>query len=429
MTGDTALVRRLAYTTALRLAFLTLFLGATAFFYLGGELSSYPFSLRVVFGAIGSAYALAGAYAVALRARKHLLPLAHVQVVLDQITWTAIVYVSGGATSGATSFYALTCLLGAILIGARGAIVGAATGLLLYGGMCAGFSLGVLHPPPDQAAVRYAVSASALAYPLLLNGLGIVAVAALSGYLADRLRLTGGELVLANVRANRAEKLAELGRISSWLAHEIRNPLGSIQGSIEMLKESQALSAEDKQLCAIVQSETARLNELVGDMLDLARAPAPDPAEVDVAALAREVVALAERAPGSKVTVTYEGPTERLVAWCDAAQIRQVVWNLVRNAVQASPDGSSVTVRVGPKDHGVELRVDDAGPGISPELQKRIFEAFYTTRSHGAGIGLAVVKRIIDDHAPYGAEIAVESAPGGGASFRVFLRSAPASTK
>jgi signal transduction histidine kinase len=124
------------------------------------------------------------------------------------------------------------------------------------------------------------------------------------------------------------------------------------------------------------------------------------------------------------VKVVYEGPSERKVARGDGAQIRQVIWNLVRNAVQASPPGTTVTVGVAAAGGEVVVRVDDAGPGIPEEARARIFDAFYTTRTHGVGIGLALVRRIIEEHAPLGARIDVESPPAGGASFRVTLREA-----
>jgi hypothetical protein len=116
---------RLSWITGLRLVFLTLFLGAIAFFYLGGELTRFPVSMRVVLGAIASSYALGAAYATVLRTGRRSLELAYVQIVFDQVVWTAIVYVSGGPASGATAFYGLTCLTGAILVGKRGAFLAA----------------------------------------------------------------------------------------------------------------------------------------------------------------------------------------------------------------------------------------------------------------------------------------------------------------
>jgi two-component system sensor histidine kinase HydH len=417
---DHTLAGRIAWITGLRLAFLVLLLGAMATLYLGGELARYPFSMRIVFATIGGGFALAGIYAGTLRSGKHLHGLAWAQIALDQLTWTAIVYVSGGAASGATSFYALTCLVGAVLVGLRGALAAAAFGIGIYGLLCLGFHFGWVHPPPDQTAASYAVDARQLTYPLLLNTLGVSVVAVLSGYLAERLRLTGGALQVATARAYQAERLAVLGRIAAGLAHEIRNPLGSITGSIEMLRESPALSDEDRRLCDIVQREARRLNDLVGDMVDLSKPKAPRAEATDVAALAREVVALASNAArGSDVAVRYQGPATEALARCDGAQMRQVLWNLVRNAMQASSAGAAVCVRVTPDERHVVLAVDDQGPGLPPD--GRIFDDFFTTRTHGAGIGLAVVRRILEDHAAMGARLSVEQPKGGGASFQVTL--------
>ena len=409
---DPRIVGRLAWITGLRLGFLTLLLAVTGFFYLRGELAVYPQSQSILIATIGAAYALAAGYATVLRSGKHLQRLAEAQIVLDQLTWTALVYVSGGATSGATSFYGLTCLVGAILIGLRGATIAAVTGIAIYLLLCAGFAWQWIHPPSDQTSANYIVEWSGMVYPLVVNVLGIVVVALLAGYLAERLRRTGGALAVANERAASAERLALLGTIAAGLAHEIRNPLGSISGSIEMLREAPGLSEEDRQLCDIVQREAARLNRLVSDMLDLSGPKRPEPTDVDVASLAREVVQLAsrsERSGSGDVTVTYDGPIGAVIARCDAAQIRQVLWNLVRNGVQATAAGTRVTVSVRQTETRVEMAVSDEGPGISEEAAEKIFDAFYTTRTHGAGIGLAVVRRIIDDHAPFGASIAVHS--------------------
>jgi signal transduction histidine kinase len=189
-----------------------------------------------------------------------------------------------------------------------------------------------------------------------------------------------------------------------------------------MLRESPALSEEDRRLCDIIQREARRLNDLVGDMVDLSKPRAPTAEATDVADLAREVVALAANAErGTDVLVHYEGPSGPAVARSDGAQMRQVLWNLVRNAIQASPGGATVTVRVLVEDQTITLAVDDEGPGVPDDDSARIFDDFFTTRTHGAGIGLAVVRRIINDHAALGARLAVARRPGGGASFRVSL--------
>jgi len=413
--AESSLAVRLAWLLALRLLVVTAFFGILTTFYLGG-FSLNAFSGKVALITIAGAYTASAVYAAALRRGRHIPFIAFAQLVTDQLTWTSIVYISGGPSSGAVSLYGLTCLSGAILLGLRGAMVAALAGASSYALLCAGFVLRALGPPPDQPAEAYVTSWSDLRYPFLVNLLAIVVVTLLASYLAERLRLTGGRLVVATERAEQAERLAAMGRLAAGLAHEIRNPLGSIAASIELLRTGGTLSVEDRELCSIVERETARLNDLVGDMLDLSRPRAPSKGLVDVAVTAADVVVLASRSGrGADVRVRYEGPESALI-FADAAQIRQVVWNLVRNAIQASSASDEVLVRVSSGEGERVLEVRDRGQGISPEARERLFDAFFTTRSQGMGIGLAVVKRILDDH---GFGIEVESVAEQGTVFRV----------
>ena len=131
-------------------------------------------------------------------------------------------------------------------------------------------------------------------------------------------------------------------------------------------------------------------NDLVGDMVDLSKPRRPRAEATDIAGHARDVVALAANAArGSDVEVAYEGPERETVVRCDGPQMRQVLWNLVRNAIQASSAGSTVTVRVEPRERDVTLTVEDQGEGSRRPSPSRIFDDFFTTRTHGAGIGLA----------------------------------------
>jgi two-component system, NtrC family, sensor histidine kinase HydH len=414
--AEGSIERSLLWLTALRLVVLTLFLIFTTTVYLrGNSLSSFSTVFSLV--TAGAAYFFAAVYAVLLRTRRALTTVARVQLVTDQLTWTAMVYISGGPTSGATPLYGLTCLSGAILLGGEGGLVAALSGAGWYVTLCGAFALGLLDIPPDQPADAYTTRWADMGFPIFANLLALCVVTLLASYLAERLRVTGGHLEQANLRAEEAERLAALGRLAAGLAHEIRNPLGSIAGSIELLRTGGTLSGEDQKLCEIVERETARLNDLVGDMLDLSRPRAPARTTVDLAATARDLATLAAKSGrGSDVCVRYDGPRSAPVL-ADAAQMRQVVWNLMRNAIQASAPGAEVTVRVRDAGSGVRsLEVSDHGPGIPAEARVRLFDAFFTTRTHGMGIGLAVVKRIVDDH---GFEVEVESDGGEGTTFRV----------
>jgi two-component system sensor histidine kinase HydH len=420
------LARRLSWLTALRLVVLTIFLVVTSTIYLGG-LTFGGFSNLFALTTVGIAYGLAAIYAVLLRAGRALAAVARVQLVTDQIIWTALVYITGGAQSGATSLYGLTCLSGAILLGVRGGILAALSSVAAFLTLCVGFALGFVRPPDDQPSGAYLTHGTEMGYTIIVNLLALGVVTLLASYLAERLHTTGGRLEIATARAEQAERLAALGRLAAGLAHEIRNPLGSIAGSIELLRTGGTLSGEDQKLCEIVERETARLNDLVGDMLDLSRPRAPAKAPIDLVSMARDVVVLAARSGrGADVSVRYEGP-DAAIAFADAAQMRQVVWNLVRNAIQASSAGDEVLVRISEDGEGVGgeggeqlLEVCDQGAGIPPETRERLFDAFFTTRAHGMGIGLAVVKRILDDH---GFAVEVDSNGEHGTSIRVRIPS------
>jgi two-component system sensor histidine kinase PilS (NtrC family) len=230
-------------------------------------------------------------------------------------------------------------------------------------------------------------------------------------------------------QAEAAQRLAALGQLATGLAHEIRNPLSSISGSVEMVREGNALGAEDSQLLGIVISEVERLNSLVTTMLQVGRPSQIKTEPLDLRAIASEVVTVArgEATQSNGLQINAVGPSEPVLVTADPDRIRQVVWNLVRNAVQASPHRGRVEVRTG-KDRGgnVFLEVADEGSGIGAAQRERLFDMFYSGRSHGVGLGLALVKQIVDQHR---GRIEILDRDVTGTCFRVTLPPGKASIK
>ena len=412
-----SLARRLRWATAARLVLIATLFAVTISFNVRAGFDPSAFTVRVALITVGVAFALSAVYGWFLRAGKHLQRLVSVQLVLDQAIWSVVVYLSGGITSGATSFYGISCLLGAILAGFRGATIAALAAGGFYFGLVVMLASQKLLPPPDQPAAAYNVTAQELVYSVVVTALMLVVVALLAGSLTERLRVTGGQLVRAEARANQAEREASLGRLAAALAHEIRNPLGSISGSIRLLSANSQLAEDDLKLCDIVEREARRLDDLVSDMVNLANPRTPVRAVVDVVTIAQDVVSLAQHSGrgAGDVEVCYEGcPTLPILA--DAGMVRQVLWNLVRNAVQASAANTVVCVRVLNEQGQGVVEIVDHGIGIDDAAKSQLFDAFFTTRSQGTGIGLAVVKRIVDDH---GWSITIEDTQPQGATFRV----------
>ncbi|HEU4382175.1 MAG TPA: ATP-binding protein [Anaeromyxobacteraceae bacterium] len=219
-------------------------------------------------------------------------------------------------------------------------------------------------------------------------------------------------------RVRRSEQLAEMGRVAAGLAHELRNPLASVTGSVELLKGGGGLAGEERRLLDIVLREAERLDQLVTRFLEWSR-PAPLRREAtDLARLLEETLTVFRNDPAA-ARVLLEADLRPAAVACDPDQMRQVFWNLLANAAQAM-DGSGGRIRVScdAGAGGVRVEVADDGPGIDPSDLHRLFEPFFTTKRDGTGLGLATVQRIVDAH---GGTVAVESAPGRGAAFTVRL--------
>ena len=228
-------------------------------------------------------------------------------------------------------------------------------------------------------------------------------------------------------RVERSERLAELGGVAAGLAHELRNPLASMSGSVELLRAGLDPADADARLMDIVLREAARLNQLVARFLEYARPAAPRRAPADLARVAAETLDVFVHDPAA-ARVRLERDLAPTPASCDADQVRQVLWNLLVNAAQAAQAagraGVRVAVRCQPEpDGGARLEVEDDGPGIAPQDLPRLFTPFFTTKERGTGLGLATVQRIVDAH-----QGTVAAGPGarGGARFTVRFPPPPA---
>ncbi|MGK0358760.1 MAG: two-component system sensor histidine kinase PilS (NtrC family) [Bradymonadia bacterium] len=209
----------------------------------------------------------------------------------------------------------------------------------------------------------------------------------------------------------RAEKFAAIGRMAAGIAHEIRNPLASMSGSIQMMGAADPEPMQAR-LMDIVLREIDRLNQLISDFLQFAR-PTPSNFErLDVAALIGEVKVMFD-ASARPVDLQVITENDCLVS-ADSARLRQVLWNLFINAADAMPDGGTVHVHCHAREHEVEISVRDTGVGIPADVIEHIFDPFYTTKAEGTGLGLAQVQRILEEH---GAPMRIQSEIDEGTAF------------
>jgi signal transduction histidine kinase len=240
--------------------------------------------------------------------------------------------------------------------------------------------------------------------------------------LYEDLRRSYADLRRAQDQLVHRERLAALGELASVVAHEVRNPLGVIFNSLGSLRRILRPEGDAKMLLDIVGEEADRLNRIIGDLLDFARPTLPTLRPEALDRVLEEALSAALAQARGPVDVRREVAPDLPLVPVDARLLRQALVNVILNAVQAMPEGGPLSVRARARDGFAVLEVEDAGPGIPDEVRHRIFEPFFTTKATGTGLGLAVVKRILDGHR---GRIEVSAAPGGGTTFALHLPLAP----
>jgi len=236
-------------------------------------------------------------------------------------------------------------------------------------------------------------------------------------FTAEQLAEANRNLVKAEAAVRRSDRLAALGQLSAGLAHELRNPLGSIKGSADLLARSASRddAASRKiagELAEIISAEVDRTNSLVTRFLDFARPLEPRLEMADVTAVIDRAARRAKLDPVRHYSTSLPGIP------IDPELMEQVFLNLLTNAAQSAPTGTPIEVRTREVDGEAEVSVIDHGCGIAPGQMEAIFNPFVTTKQDGVGLGLAIVSKIVDGH---GGKISVESEPGKGSAFRVRL--------
>lgn len=237
---------------------------------------------------------------------------------------------------------------------------------------------------------------------------------------AEQLSEANRQLQEAQAAMRRSDRLAALGQLSAGLAHELRNPLGTVKASAEMLAKSvDANNDVAREMAGFISSEVDRTNALVTRFLDFARPLAVRLGTTDLAQVIDEAVAeVGQHVPPLNVAIYKNYSPDIPPFLLDHQLIERVIYNLLLNAAQASPPGGSITVKTRQLDGTVEVAVIDRGSGIDPKHIENIFNPFFTTKSAGVGLGLAIVSKIVDEHQ---GKITVESESGAGTVFRVFL--------
>lgn len=313
--------------------------------------------------------------------------------------------------------YYLPIIYAAIFFGWRGGLAASAVSAICY----IPHILMAWHHIPAYALNQYA--------EIILFFL----VGAVTGALADRDRKQRAELQLASeelAKANRklqdsfeqikrADRLSAIGQLAASLAHEIRNPLASIDGAANLIESPQTPDEIRKGSLAIIRKEIQRLNRLLTNLLDFARPRTPEFQTVDPGRLIDSIISLAGHSAEQKhITLRKDSPPSILPIECDPEQMKQVILNLAINAVQAMAGPGEVLISARSSGASVTISVRDQGPGVDPENLDKVFNPFFTTKEAGTGLGLSVVHQIVTQH---GGVVNAMRNPGGGMTFSLVL--------
>ncbi|MGV7220493.1 MAG: two-component system sensor histidine kinase NtrB [Nitrospinales bacterium] len=223
-------------------------------------------------------------------------------------------------------------------------------------------------------------------------------------------------------KVKQGEQLAAVGRFSAGLAHEVRNPLASLSGSIQVLKKGLNLEGDYKSLMNIVLKETERLNHIVTGFLNYSQPTKNKSNVIDMTQLLKDAITLMKNSDKYHPAITFvlDTQNESTLTTGDEDAIKQLVWNLCLNGMQAMKNGGALTLSLNKinKNGGIMLKVKDEGCGMDPEQIKSIFDPFFTTKEDGVGLGLATVYQIVHR---CGYNIDVDSEPGKGTQFTIFI--------
>ena len=361
--------------------------------------ASFVFPFIPFIRLILAAYVLSSMYFIFYYWGKYLAVQAYVQLLMDLLIITALVYLSGGLAGSAYFLYVFPIMAAGLILSSKASYLMASLSAILFGGLVDGMYLGIIPDLRTEGSPPMALGT--ILYTIFIAWAAFFLLAFLTTSLAGRLRKTHMALREAQRELSIRERLAEAGRISATLAHEIRNPLAAISGSVQVLKEELVLNREQRELMAIVLKESERVSHSLGEFLDFALPTKQVFSVMSLPDILDETLKILRGGGELNGNIEVRGNFARsgLHFYGNPGQFKQVFWNLIKNSIKAMPDGGILNIDfMGPRAREIELHFADTGKGMSEEDKEHLFEPFYSRFDGGRGLGLSIVRRIVDDY-------------------------------
>jgi len=415
--------QKLQWLMLSRVLFTSLLLGSTIILQLGESTSALAPPLLLLYGLVAGIFLLSVTYAIILKYVLQGIPFAYIQIGIDTVVVSLIIFVTGCYSSIFSFLYLVVIIYSSMLLFRKGSMIMAALCSIQYGVMLNLEYYGIL-TPFDAAGVTLAASdyaGSHFLYKIMITTLACFAVAILSSLLSEEERKTKKELAAMEDHVKRVEKLAVVGEMAAGLAHEIKNPLASLTGSIQLLSEDMDYNPQHEKLMQIVLREADRLSSLASNFLLFAKPPAGKTEAIELGKILSEVVELFDKTTrrGRDVAIT-KTVSPNVWVQMDAGHLRQVLWNLLLNAAEAIDGNGHIQIKLYPlKSRFACIEISDDGCGMTRETLGSIFDPFFTTKPGGTGLGLSIVHSIIES---YNGWLEVESRINEGSSFVLKFR-------
>lgn len=408
---------KLKWLMLFRVFFATLLLGSTIILQFGKSPPPLGPPFIILYGLIATILFLSILYALGLNYIRHLSLFAYSQVVIDTFFVTVILFVTGNYSSIFSFLYLVVIIYSSILLPPRGTIAIAALCTIQFGIMVDLEYYGIILPfGTEDVLLASAYSWNKVIYKILITMTACFAVAFLSSFLSEQVRMTRKELRSMEDHVRRVEKMAAIGEMAAGLAHEIKNPLASLTSSIQLLRDEIRYDADHDRLMQIILREADRLSSLVTNFLLYARPPAGKAEPIELEKILIDTAELFEKdANHDGRIVTKKNVQPNIWIAMDPVHLRQILWNLFINASEAIEGEGTIDIEMyASKNRRAVIKITDSGCGISQDDLKHIFNPFFTTKPSGTGLGLSIVQRILD---AYDCLLDVNSEIGKGTTF------------
>jgi len=348
------------------------------------------------------------------------LPLqASFQIFFDLLLITALVYISGGVQGSFYFLYIFVIIAASHVISKRAAFFTAALSAIFYGFLVDGMYFGLIPYYAQEETIE--ISLGLVNYNIFMASGAFFLVAFFMNFLTDSLRKTRDQLMMAQKELEIKNRLAVAGEVSAQLAHEVRNPLAAISGSVQVLKDELGLKEEQRELMDIIVSESRRVSHSIDQFLNLVSPGQRTFSSINLTEILKETLTLLQSSGEMDGNVQIKGnySSRSIQYFGNNNQFKQLFWNILRNALKAMPRGGALTVDFEKiKKDRIELRFADTGIGMSEDKRERIFEPFYSGFENGQGLGMTVVRKVVDD---YKGKIRVVSEPDKGTEIIITL--------